>query len=269
MPRTDSDVAPVRVLILGGWSPGPLDYIQERFSATCTFVEPALHMPPHGVRWCCTWEAALLAVVAWASWYSLSHFAAWSVLFLAALPPLVVLLVRGSIRRSVAAANAAIAEHAIEVVVGFSWGGGIGCWLLRDGTWTGPTLLLAPTINAMASAARLTPVATPFFRVHRHSANSPQRALCLERSPLRGGAGDDDDEPAADADGASRAVQVFHATYDGFCPASQVHALRSTGAVVHVCRDGHTLDSEQTLDEVGESFVGLLEQALSRRASGG
>ena len=39
----------VRVLILGGWSPGPLDFLRERFATACVFVEPALHMPPHGI----------------------------------------------------------------------------------------------------------------------------------------------------------------------------------------------------------------------------
>ena len=166
----------VRVLVLGGWSPGPLDFLREHFATACIFVEPALHMPPAGVNWCCTWQTALLATALCGAWYVASLTAVLAAL--AACPLLVVLLVRGSIRRSIAAAEAAIAAHGIEVVVGFSWGGGVGCWLLRDpwvnpqslkprvSGWVGPTLLLAPTLYAMEAAACL-PTREPFFDAAR------------------------------------------------------------------------------------------------------
>lgn len=231
----------VRVLVLGGWSPGPLEYLRDVFCGRCVFVEPALHMPPHGARWCCTWECVLLTAAIGLVCFGPSHFSwTWAGIAIlcgsiAALPLLVVLLVRGSIRRSIAAANRAITHDGIEIVVGFSWGGGIGCWLLRDRTWAGPTLLLAPTLNAMASAAKRR-VPVPFFRA------------------------------AADADVPGRTIHIFHATFDGFCPEAQQHTLAETGATMHLCRDGHTLDLDQTLSEVGEAFASLLNEALSRRA---
>ena len=42
-PADDAD-GRVRVLVLGGWSPGPLDFLRERFANECVFLEPALHM---------------------------------------------------------------------------------------------------------------------------------------------------------------------------------------------------------------------------------
>ena len=228
----------VRVLLLGGWSPGPLDFIRHAFADRCIFVEPALHMPPSGVRWCCTWEALLIVVAAWSTLYSLAHVRrggeiavenlAVLLTSVVALPFLVVLLVRGSIRRSVTAANRAIHRKGIEVVVGFSWGGGVACWLLHEGGWSGPTLMLAPTLAAMASAARL-PVARPFFR----------------RS--------EDD------------THIFHASHDGFCPRSQHETLQATGARMHLCEDGHTLDEPRSTESIGAAFQSLLESAEGRR----
>merc|ERR1719429_552724 len=50
-----------RVLVLGGWSPGPLDVLRSRFRDT-DFHEPNIPMPPAGCRWCINpfWAALLL-----------------------------------------------------------------------------------------------------------------------------------------------------------------------------------------------------------------
>ena len=263
--------ARVRVLVLGGWSPGPLAHLREQFAESCVFVEPALHMPPHGVRWCCTWEFLLLAVAAFSALKALALPGWWKLALslpaLAILPILVRLLVRGSIRRSVAAATAAHVEH-VEVVVGFSWGGGVACWLLANGAseeeedggrslgaaqeW----LLLAPTLDAMASAAGLPPRSRPDVR------------LGIERATF---ALLDDEDEGRDSDGAgpgaatSCNVHIIHAANDPFCPDAQLRALQATRASMHVCRDAHTLDSPWTLDEVARVFAGLLELARRRR----
>ena len=135
-----------RVLILGGWSPGPLDFLRHQFADRCVFSEPTLHMPPVGLRWCLTWEFALLAVMPWAvmqAWHGLNsqpskiYWLALLVLCCATIPFLVALLVRGAIRRSVATAERAM-QQGIDVVVGFSWGGGIACWLLQRKLCGGP-----------------------------------------------------------------------------------------------------------------------------------
>ena len=72
MVATDSLCAPAcvsdrtLVLILGGWSPGPLDALRWAMrDQEVDFLEPPLHMPPAGIRWCCTWEAVLLACCIW------------------------------------------------------------------------------------------------------------------------------------------------------------------------------------------------------------
>lgn len=246
----------LRVLVLGGWSPGPLPFLRHEFSDRCVFFEPAMHMPPAGARWCCTWEAALLAIdiflISYASarahvgWY----YVALLVAGLLAPLPLIVLLVRGSIRRSAATARRAIARHNIDIVVGFSWGGGIACWLHHAGSWAGPTLMLAPTLSAMSSVSCAS-VTHPFFDVADAS------------SRLRPAKPDDSDESSA-GDSAS-SVHIFHATHDGFCPHSQIEALARTGAAMHLCTDAHPLDEPRTLREIGEAFGELIRVAESRR----
>ena len=138
----------------------------------------------------------------------------------------IVLLVRGSIHRCVAIAARVIARHHIDVVVGFSWGGGIACWLLAErNKWRGPTLLLAPTVAAMSGIARL---AKPRFLASAESAS---------------------DEPAAPL------VHVVHAMYDGFCPASQHEYFAATGAAMHLCDDIHIFSHTRDAPKIGSSRI--------------
>ena len=288
----DDDDDRVRVLVLGGWSPGPLAFLRTRFATSCIFVEPELHMPPHGFNWCCTWQALALVSAPCGAWYFASVAAVF--FLLAAWPLLVLLLVRGSVRRSIAAAEAAIALHSIEIVVGFSWGGGVGCWLLREpyvnpqslrprlSGWAGPTLLLAPTLHAMEKAAFL-PAREPFF-----DAGRSDRALKPDLDQLGKQSAKVGEEAATSTElsngehqhqqphcrvAATRAVHIFHATHDGFCPESQRRALQRTGASVHICRDGHTLERPETLAKIESVFGELLELASAcentRRGLGG
>ena len=112
MAATDSLCAPAcvsdrtLVLVLGGWSPGPLDALRWAMrDQEVDFLEPPLHMPPAGVRWCCTWEALLLACCIWCALFLLTGGGALPLvprcaLLLAcvlALPAAVVLLVRGHV----------------------------------------------------------------------------------------------------------------------------------------------------------------------------
>ena len=197
MAATDSLCAPVcvsdrtLVLVLGGWSPGPLDALRRAMRGhEVDFLEPPLHMPPAGIRWCCTWEAVLLACCLWLALFLLTRGGSLPLvqrgaLLLAsvlALPAAVVLLVRGrveikaglagqphparpvgrgwpchrghprageasllptqvrgSIRRSIRSARREIERRRVDVVVGFSWGGGVACWLLAERHWCAPT----------------------------------------------------------------------------------------------------------------------------------
>ncbi|MFV8754709.1 alpha/beta hydrolase family protein [Nannocystaceae bacterium ST9] len=65
------------------------------------------------------------------------------------------LLVRRVLRRSVAVQVALLREHEIDAVVGSSFGGAVAIELLRRGTWRGPTLLLCPAHELVASRARM------------------------------------------------------------------------------------------------------------------
>ena len=112
MAATDSLCAPAcvsdrtLVLVLGGWSPGPLDALRRAMRGhEVDFLEPPLHMPPAGIRWCCTWEAVLLACCIWLALFLLTRGGSLPLvqrgaLLLAsvlALPAAVVLLVRGRV----------------------------------------------------------------------------------------------------------------------------------------------------------------------------
>ena len=257
----------LRVLLLGGWSPGPLEALQTyqlEDGRALRFFEPAMHMPPAGLRWCCTWEAVLVGVCCWLALSALSD-PRWpmqgrALLLLSsaiAVPASIVLLVRGSLRRSMATARRVISEQSVDVVVGFSWGGGVACWLLAERMWRGPTLLLAPTLAAMASAARLEPLAAPFF-VARGAVPSDDEF-----------AGDDDDHAGGDDLGTDAPlVHIVHAMHDGFCPPSQRRALQQTGAATHLCDAAHDLCDERTEAMIARAFAECLREAtVNRRGS--
>lgn len=243
-----------RVLVLGGWSPGPLDNLRADFCESCEFDAAPMHMPPCGALWLLTWEAALLFG---GSYGGLRAYSAWSARYAAPSSPdymdgigrplsrlgllfalvalvgaLGLLVVRGAVRRCVGTALAAIERQGTDVVVGFSWGGGIVCHLLADErSWRGPALVLAPTLSAMA-AATLRPAPEPFFRVRP------------------GGA-----------------VTIVHATHDPFCPPAQARALGSTGATMLLCNDSHDLCAAGSRAAIRQAFAGVLEQAAAAAAA--
>lgn len=53
--------------------------------------------------------------------------------------------------------RAAILSFKPDVVVGSSWGGGIATYLMMEGAWCGPTVLLAPAGGIIARKARFMP----------------------------------------------------------------------------------------------------------------
>jgi hypothetical protein len=64
-------------------------------------------------------------------------------------------VIRRAFRRSVLVQERALREHAIDVVLGSSYGGAVALELLRKGTWKGPTVLLCPAHRLVAERARL------------------------------------------------------------------------------------------------------------------
>ncbi|CAE8700720.1 unnamed protein product [Polarella glacialis] len=228
-----------RVLVLGGWSPGPLEVLQSRFASDVDFEEPSIPMPPAGLRWCLNpfWVLLLLVVFGLLpAWLSAPPALAqedgtWAwiincVVLLVVTPFLLRFLVAGlvwfSIQDGVGTATRAIRQFEPDVVLAFSWGGGLACWLLAKQGWAGPTILLAPTVKAMARICCCSPPKLP-----RPTALGP--------------------------------VHVFQPEDDPFCPASQVEVLRAAGCEVHLLRDSHVLLKHGSVSEIAT----CLEQLLS------
>ncbi|CAE7242347.1 unnamed protein product, partial [Symbiodinium microadriaticum] len=222
--------------VLSGWSPGPLDVLRNRMPDV-EFLEPTIPMPPSGCRWCLNpFCLLLLVVIFWLTPEAASNDKlvaqvdesfAWLVrlVLLLAIPVLLRLVVAGlvwfAIKDGLWTTSRAIRDFQPDVLLGFSWGGGVALWLLSEGRWKGPTLLLAPTVNAMSWVS------------------------CCSA-------------PRLPTPGPSRPTHVFHAENDGFCPASQVAALSAAGCEMHVCDDNHVLLRRQTVEEIHGCLKRLL-----------
>lgn len=229
-----------KVLVLGGWSPGPLEILANEFRDV-DFFEPTIPMPPSGIRWClnpfwflllATIFSVIPALLSTDSWISGSDaLASWlfrAVLLVAVcflLRFLVAGLVWFAIKDGVWTAGRAIRDFHPDVVLAFSWGGGVALWLLAARGWKGPTILLAPTMKAMACVSCC---AMPKF-------------LQPARAP----------------------VHVFHAEHDGFCPASQVQFFNSVGYNVHVCDDDHVLLRQRSVQEIAKCLRDMLASETS------
>ena len=70
-------------------------------------------------------------------------------------------VMRRIFRRSVDVQRALLAAHAIDAVVGSSFGGAVALELLHSGAWRGPTLLLCPAHHLVAQRAWTTAPALP------------------------------------------------------------------------------------------------------------
>jgi len=151
----------------GGWSPGPLCEIAAR-CPELQLYQPMIPMPPAGIRWLLNPYLAMIVIFIFAihPWLvgktdalgiATSASLVRLVLALAScvcILLLIVHLVRFAIWDSLRIAKAAIQSYEPDVILAFSWGGGVACWLLEDTQWTGPTILLAPTIRAMCWASQ-------------------------------------------------------------------------------------------------------------------
>lgn len=240
---TEANLLPRRnVLILGGWSPGPLESLEASLAHRgCTLVRPRIEMPPMTCGWCCHWHfAGIMAggsLVLWAlgclvrqpirqaygvAWYSLWLFAVVLPTTLLCLRLLVASAVHTAMQANVRLCRNILAAQEICLVIGFSWGGAVAAEVLAQpfpGAGTAavplpPMLLLAPTTAVVASL----------------NLWNPRDAAW--RAP------------------ASAQVVVVHATADPvFCP----HAERWPAATLHRLRDNHVLlrpSSERALLEI-------------------
>lgn len=221
------------VLILGGWSPGPLLYLKRNFYRQCIFVEPAIPIPPVGISWCCNGAMlALLGALAFMIWACIAladyiDTRAWLALFRLAIIVVglflcrlcVAAVVRGSIKKGVLIASKYIRQENVDVVLGFSWGGGVAAEMIRlgliGGTSQPSVLLIAPTTSLMASFAM------------------KQDAPLTIRVPNE----------------MSSRVHVFHGTDDEtFCPHS--NRWEGAGATLHLLHDNHVFCRRESIQEL-------------------
>mmetsp|Transcript_27613 Transcript_27613/g.42481 ORF Transcript_27613/g.42481 Transcript_27613/m.42481 type:complete len:246 (-) Transcript_27613:280-1017(-) len=231
----------IPIIILGGWSPGPLNQMKRFLQSRCVFIEPSIPTPPVGCSWCLDKSVLALAIVLIIMFWSsgrvfVAHGLQSMILRLATMGICVFLvrlcvagIVRGSVAKGVRVVKRTLQQNRdnVKIVVGFSWGGGVVAELIRQGV-VGSTpgqpsaLLIAPT-TALMSAVAL----------------QPDTALQVEVS--------------------SDSVHVFHGTHDKeFCP----HADRweQTGARVHWCEDNHLFLQRSSLQEIKRTMLHLLER---------
>ena len=161
------------VIILGGWSPGPLLYIENTFvSQGCMILMPTIPMPPMPGSWCCH-PKVLLLVVLQVVIYTLLHtftngwsFALWTLIDVVIwFRILAAIVVRSSIDRSIQITTNMLLEQQQEannnktnvIIVGFSWGGAVLAEMLAKnmvgGTGQPMALMIAPTTSLVASVA--------------------------------------------------------------------------------------------------------------------
>lgn len=226
-----------RILILGGWSPGPLNhlknYLQHR---NCVIIEPNIPMPPMGCSWCCDISMLVLlgvvGLMVWgcqalaASMTNLGLLIGTCILLVAVSLVLIRLcvawLVRRSIDKGVHQAKRFLPDAAL--VIGFSWGGCVVAELLRrECIGEEPAaILIAPTTALVATVA-----------LHRDV------ALDMRIQD-------------------STQVHVFQGRHDqAFCP----HADRwdHTGVTLHWCNDNHVFLRQESIQALVQTLAELLD----------
>ena len=139
-----------KVIFVGGWSPGPLHYLQSLLRRStnqqqhpCTVVDvtKSIPMPPiPGAGWCCDIVVLPVMVSIVPLVWIVNHILlghAWLrtllslVLILMWLRLLSVVAVRCSIRRGIQICQEEVhRDESPVVLVGFSWGGAVCIWYL-------------------------------------------------------------------------------------------------------------------------------------------
>lgn len=109
---------------------------------------------------------ALVASLAMAAMAGLLPFLATVLVSVLAMTTARPLITRRMWHRSLAVQRHALAESAIDVVVGSSFGGAVALELVARGEWNGPAVLLCPAQRLLASRARLPPTTLPPTRAH-------------------------------------------------------------------------------------------------------
>lgn len=121
------------VLVVGGWSPGPLLYLSSTLQSHVVIQPRRLPMPPFPGEWCChpsvVLSAIVLGVFVWLSCRS-DMPTVWrivaAIVSLGTIRILVAVVLRSSIAIAANSCLEAIRPYDGNVVlIGFSWGGAV------------------------------------------------------------------------------------------------------------------------------------------------
>lgn len=127
--------APPIVIILGGWSPGPLLYLQDFLASNqCQIIELQIPMPPIPGSWCSdkavcgTVGVLIVMILALASYASDLHWFLFAFIVLPIwLRLLAAIVVRVSVQQGMQTTLKAMRENEGRetILVGFSWGAAV------------------------------------------------------------------------------------------------------------------------------------------------
>ena len=162
----------LKALVIGGWSPGPLTFLQNRFHLDVEFHDITSQIPTPPIGIICWLNPYLLFIFVCVGMipYGISIItstqqdATVKILLVIALCLVDYLFIRKvfvpkflkySINHSCNVIKKALKNDHYDIVIGFSWGGAIVWWCLCQDIWSGKTMILAPTIEIMANIAKL------------------------------------------------------------------------------------------------------------------
>jgi hypothetical protein len=122
------------VLVVGGWSPGPLLYLSSVLTSYNVVQPRRLPMPPFPGSWCCHPKFLLASIVCGIFWWLSCQpnvNVAWKLLSIVATLLMIRVVAATAVRTSIDMATDSCLE-AIRpynrniVLIGFSWGGAVG-----------------------------------------------------------------------------------------------------------------------------------------------
>ena len=215
-----------RVMCVPGWSSDTMRYFVRKEGNVADFVwADDVPMPPIGCSWCVNPYCAgfLIYIVLIISFPNSLSTILWICAFLILLPAVALLSFRLSIRRGVSILERHINRVRPDVILAFSWGGGILATMIAEKRWQGKTVLMSPCHHVMSR-------------------------FCLGNAPSLA-------SPTAE-------LRVFCAQDDPFVPSKDLNKIMSEcRGKVTVLRDDHRLFSSQSRLAILNAIKSLLHSS--------
>lgn len=237
----------LKALVIGGWSPGPITFIQKRFHLDVEFHDITSRIPTPPVGVICWLNPYLLFIFVCAGLvlYGISVIASMQqdaivkIFLIIVLCLLDYVLVRKvfvpkfltySINHSCKVIESSLKNDHYDIVIGFSWGGAIVWWCLCQDVWHGKTMILAPTIEIMANIAKLKFPMLSKTNNDINNSNQQKNIICI------------------------------HAEGDPFTPKKQISKIQdcstSTGLIdMYECCDSHVFEQLSSEDLIENIFI--------------